>query len=220
MPQPSVSSPDGKLHLQVKTESGKLYYELSLNGKPILAKSRLGFVLREDTLANNLEITEVLRTSHHDTWEQPWGEDRMVENNYHELTVRLQESSAPGRRFNVIFRLFDDGFGFRYEFPEQEHLKDFVIMDELTEFALTADHKAWSTPYEAYFYEALYTPSPVSKLGWVNTPLTMETSDGLFLSIHEANLTDYAAMNLIPQEKGSTTLKANLTPGLREKKSS
>ena len=84
-------------------------------------------------------------------------------------------------------------------------------MDELTEFALTGDHKAWSIPYEAHFYEALYEASPVSKLGWVSTPLTMETNDGLFLSIHEANLTDYAAMNLIPKE-GSMTLKANLTP--------
>lgn len=90
-------------------------------------------------------------------------------------------------------------------------------MDELTEFALTGDHKAWSIPYEAHFYEALYEASPVSKLGWVSTPLTMETNDGLFLSIHEANLTDYAAMNLIPKE-GSMTLKANLLHGLREKK--
>lgn len=212
VPQPSVDSPDGKLNLQVKTESGKLHYELSLGGRPILGKSRLGFVLKEDTLANHLEITEILHASCNETWEQPWGEDRTVENNYNELTVRLQESSAPGRRFSVVFRLFNDGLAFRYEFPQQEHLKDFVIMDELTEFALTGDHKAWSTPYEAYFYEALYTPSPVSKLGWVNTPLTLETSDGLFLSIHEANLTDYAAMNLIPRKAGSTTLKANLTP--------
>ena len=209
--QLSVSSPDGNLCLHVETENGKLYYELSRNGKPILDKSRLGFILKEDTLAGHLEITEALHHSFSGTWEQIWGEDRIVENNYHEMTIRVQKTSAPKRKFNVVFRLFNDGFGFRYEFPEQEALKDFVIMDELTEFALTGDHKAWSIPYETHFYEALYEASPVSKLGWVSTPLTMETNDGLFLSIHEANLTDYAAMNLIPKE-GSMTLKANLTP--------
>lgn len=209
---PSVTSPDGKLSLHVETEHGKLYYELWHNGKPLLGKSRLGFVLKDDSLAHNLEITEVLHHSFSDTWEQVWGEDRIVKNNYHELTVRVQETSAQGRKFNVVFRLFDDGFGFRYEFPEQESLKDFVIMDELTEFALTADHKVWSIPYEAHFYEALYQESPVSNLDRVSTPLTMETADGLHLSIHEANLTDYAAMNLAPPAAGSTTLKAHLTP--------
>ena len=209
--QLSVGSPDGNLCLHVETENGKLYYELSRNGKPILDKSRLGFILKEDTLADHLEITEALHHSFSGTWEQIWGEDRIVENNYHEMTIHVQETSAHKRKFNVVFRLFNDGFGFRYEFPEQEALKDFVIMDELTEFALTGDHKAWFIPHEAHFYEALYEAAPVSKLGWVSTPLTMETNDGLFLSIHEANLTDYAAMNLIPKE-GSTTLKANLTP--------
>ena len=162
--QLSVSSPDGNLCLHVETENGKLYYELSRNGKPILDKSRLGFILKEDTLAGHLEITEALHHSFSGTWEQIWGEDRIVENNYHEMTIRVQKTSTPKRKFNVVFRLFNDGFGFRYEFPEQEALKDFVIMDELTEFALTGDHKAWSIPYEAHFYEALYEASPVSKL--------------------------------------------------------
>lgn len=212
--QSSVNSPDGRLSLRIETENGKLYYELSRDGKPILAKSRLGFILKEDTLANDLKITKVLHSSFSETWEQLWGEDRMVANIYHEMTVHVQEVTEreQRRKFNVVFRLFDDGFGFRYEFPEQEELKEFIIMDELTEFALTDNHRAWYIPYEAHFYEALYNESPISELHWVSTPLTMETRDGLFFSIHEANLTDYAAMNLIPRDKGSTTLKANLTP--------
>ena len=118
--QLSVNSPDGNLSLHVETENGKLYYKLSRNGKPILDKSRLGFILKEDTLADHLEIIEVLHHSFSGTWEQIWGEDRIVENNYHEMTIRVQERSAHKRKFNVVFRLFNDGFGFRNEFPEQD----------------------------------------------------------------------------------------------------
>ena len=106
--QLSVNSPDGNLRLHVKTENGKLYYELSRNGKPILDKSRLGFILKEDILADHLEITEALHHSFSGTWEQIWGEDRIVGNNYHEMTIHVQETSAHKRKFNVVFRLFND----------------------------------------------------------------------------------------------------------------
>lgn len=119
-------------------------------------------------------------------------------------------SPAP-RRLTVVFRVFDDGVGFRYEIPEQAGLVSFDIMDELTEFALPAPHDAWWIPaYKDNRYEYLYTKSPVDQLDVVHTPLTMETRDGLFLSIHEANLVDYASMTL--RNAGNNVLKCDLVP--------
>ncbi|KAA6332673.1 alpha-glucosidase, partial [termite gut metagenome] len=115
------------------------------------------------------------------------------------MVVNLKERNGAQRRLSVIFRSFDDGIGFRYEFPEQENLKDFVITDERTEFSLPDGGKAWSIPaYHTEYYEGLYKSSAVNELDTVSTPLTMEVNDSLYISIHEANLTDYAAMNLTP----------------------
>ena len=207
----SVDSPDGSLKLEAEIKSGKLYYNMTRNGKPVINKSNLGFILANGPLGKDLKIHDYTFSSHNETWTQTWGEETSVVNNYKELKLSVVEKSALKRKFDIVFRLFKDGLGFRYEFPEQENLGDFVIMDELTEFALTGNHISWSIPYNAYFYEALYESAPVNTLGWVSTPLTMQTKDGLYLSIHEANLTDYAAMNLVPKS-GSNTLKANLTP--------
>lgn len=206
-----ATSPNSKLKLQTEIDKGKLYYSLSRNEKVIVNKSLLGFELSDGTLGENLEITNVQHREFDETWNQLWGEDNQVRNHYHEMKITVKERNHLSRTFDVVFRLFDDGFGFRYEFPEQESLTEFTIMDELTEFAMTANHVSWSIPYAAHFYEALYTSAPINTLGWVATPLTMETEDSLYLSIHEANLTDYAAMNLIAKD-GTTTLKANLTP--------
>lgn len=211
LPSLSVTSPDGSLCISAEIKSGRLYYTLSKNKTVIIDKSLLGFELADGVLGENLEITHVQQSKFNETWNQVWGEDNEVQNHYHEMRVTVKEKNNRPRTFSVVFRLFDDGLGFRYEFPEQEHLTDFVIMDEWTEFTMTDNHTSWSIPYEAEFYEALYKSAPINSLGWVSTPLTMETRNGLFLSIHEANLTDYAAMNLI-SKNGTTTLKANLTP--------
>jgi alpha-glucosidase len=127
------------------------------------------------------------------------------------MKVSVKENSELTRELVINFRVFDDGFGFRYEFPEQKNLKEFIIMDELTEFNFADDHKTWSIPYNTAFYEGLYKSNPISKLDTVATPLTMETKNGLFLTVHQANLTDYASMNLAGDKK-STKLKAYLTP--------
>jgi alpha-glucosidase len=209
--QLSVSSPNVALTLKADVDSSRVFYSLSRNGKPVLNKSALGFILAGGSLKENLEIYKVTHSSYNKTWNQVCGEEKIVKNNYNEMKIRVQEKTELKRKFDVVFRVFNDGIGFRYEFPKQKNLKDFVIMDELTEFALTGNHTSWSIPYESFFYEALYKSAPVDSIGWVCTPLTMETKDGLYLSIHEANLTDYAAMNLIPKNR-SNTLKANLTP--------
>lgn len=207
----SVSSPDGSIRVQAGIENGKVYYTVDKKDKAILNKSFLGFVLKDGELGKDVTITDVKHSSFSEKWDQPWGEEITVDNTYNEMTVDVQENGGLKRKFSVVFRIFNDGIGFRYVFPEQENLKDFVIMDELTEFALVGDHKAWSIPTSTLYFENLYKPSPVTSLDTVCTPLTMETKDGLYLSIHEANLTDYAGLNLTP-EKGTTTLKAYLTP--------
>ncbi len=209
--QPLVSSPDGSIRVHVGIEEGKLYYSVDKNDKVILNKSLLGFVLKDSELNKNFKITNTEESSFSDTWTQPWGEETTVDNKYNQLKVDMEESAGLKRKLSVVFRVFDDGVGFRYEFPEQENLNDFIIMDEMTEFALADNHKAWSIPYDTEYYEGLYKAAPANELDTVCTPLTMETKDGLYLTIHEANLTDYAAMNLIPENKTSV-LKTYLSP--------
>lgn len=207
-----VKSPDGTVVIQSGIEAGKIYYTVSKNDKLILNKSFLGFVLKDGDLSKGFKIVNAEQSSFSETWDQPWGEEISVDNTYNQMKLNVEEADGLKRRFSIVFRAFNDGIGFRYEFPEQENLKDFVIMDELTEFALEGNHQAWSFPaYSTLYYEGLYKKAPVNTLDTVCTPLTMVTADGMYLTIHEANLTDYAAMNLAPVNKTSV-LKADLTP--------
>lgn len=210
-----VKSPDGRLVLTADVKNGKPCYELSRGNEPIILPSSLGFRLEDGLLAEGFKLLACSRDSKDETWEQPWGEERLVRNRYNELTLRLQEKAGKGRRLNIVFRLFDDGLGFRYEFPRQANLKAFRIMDELTEFALPWDAEAWSQPTnDTKYYEALYTREPVSRKDTVATPMTLEVNDSLYLAIHEADLTDYASLNLTPRsgKKGTVRLLTVLTP--------
>lgn len=206
-----VKSPDGTITLEVGINQSRVFYKVNKNGKPILNPSYLGFELKGSSLKNQFSVKNISHSTFDETWKQPWGEEIEVRNHYNEMKVSIKENSKLAREFIINFRVFDDGFGFRYEFPEQKNLKEFVIMDELTEFNFSEDHKTWSIPYNTEFYEGLYKSNPISKLDTVATPLTMETKSGLFLTVHEANLTDYAAMNLYGDKK-STKLKTYLTP--------
>jgi alpha-glucosidase len=131
-------------------------------------------------------------------WEQPWGEVALVRDLHNELRVSVAETAEPGRRFVVVFRAFEDGIAFRYELPEQPGLGEFEIMDELTEFHLADDPRAWWIPANdpTHRYELLYRSSPASTIPEVHTPLTLEMLDGPVIVIHEADLVDYAGMNL------------------------
>ncbi len=206
-----VTSPDQSIAIQAGEENGRIFYTVSKNGKTLLDKSFLGFLLKDGPLGEDVAITDVSHTSFSGSWDQTWGEEIVVDNTYNQMTLQVAEKSGLKRRFDVVFRVFDDGFGFRYEFPKQPGLNEFVIMDEYTEFNFTGKHKAWSIPYGANYYEALYEPHPINELDTVCTPLTIETDDGLYLAVHEANLTDYAAMNLVA-EKGTPNLHVYLTP--------
>lgn len=204
-------SPDGHLQVEVGTDSGRIYYTVSRDSVPVITRSYLGLQLADGDLQNDFSILKVSENAFSETWEQPWGEELTADNTYNQLTLELQQNSGQKRRLNVVFRVFNDGIGFRYEFPDQPNLKKFVIADECTQFTLASDGKAWAIPANVKYYEALYQPVQVKSLQDACTPLTIEMNDSLYITIHEANLTDYAAMNL-KTEGESTTLQADLPP--------
>jgi alpha-glucosidase len=159
----------------------------------------MGFNILEQ--AGNLNKYTLLSSevnSVNETWEQPWGEFRYIEDMHNELIVHLKENGGKNSLLDIHFRVFNDGLGFRYSFPEQKLLDSVVIMDELTQFTFSEDHQVWWIPVhsENSYYESLYRKNRISETDTINTPATFETSNGLFLAIHEANLTDFASMTL------------------------
>jgi alpha-glucosidase len=207
-----VGSPDGRVVVTFALADGVPTYGVSFEEKPVVLPSRLGFWFQSaPPLADGLVIAESARDSHDETWEQPWGETRLVRNHYNQLRVTLQEQGSPGRRFGVVFRVFDDGIGFRYEVPRQAGMEDLLLTDELTEFVLTGDHIAWWIPaYQDNRYEYLYRKTRLSEMDKVHTPLTIRAASDLYLAIHEAALDDYASMTLASQPDHS--LKCDLVP--------
>ncbi len=204
-----LTSPDGSLTVTVGMDGGKAWYQVNRGGETVIGRSALGFVLKDGDFKDNFKQGKVTRASLDETWSQPWGEDAQVRNRYNELRVRLQERSGAKRVLDVVFRAFDDGVAFRYEFPEQPSLKQFVIMDEVTQFALPTDAQAWSIPALTAYYEGIYTREPLSKKGKMSGPVALEVNDSLFMVIMDANLTDYSTMNFAPS---GTTLTVDLVP--------
>lgn len=212
-----VTSPDGRNRVTVAVRDGRLSYSLARDGRWLLLPSLLGFAFRgAPPLRDGLRITDTTRQAHDATWTQPWGEVVRVRDHHNELAVSVEETAAPNRRFTVRVRAFDDGVGFRYEVPDQPGLGAFELSDELTEFALADNARAWWIPSDRPRMdrsEELFSSAPVSTLDSVQTPLTMETTDGrTFLVIHEANLVDYARMNLAGPRMEGRTLRAALAP--------
>lgn len=208
-----VSSPDGKIKVTFFLTAGVPHYKVERGGQGVINSSKLGFTFKDQpALAGDFRITFAKQTSFDETWTQPWGEVKTIRNNYNSLNLSLEEKSKLKRKLNVEFRVYNDGFGFRYEIPAQSNLNDFVIMDELTEFALTADHTAWWIPA---FTDDMDSECPVSKTkvseikAKIHTPVTLEAK-GLYLSIHEAALIDYAGMTLA--NNGNNMFKCDLVP--------
>ena len=204
-----VSSPDGSLTVTVGVDGGKAWYSVTRGQQAVINRSELGFVLKDGDFKDGFKMGKVTRSSLDETWSQPWGEDAQVRNHYNEMRVRLQEKKMKKRNLDVVFRAFDDGVAFRYEFPRQPGLQDFVIMDEMTQFALPSDAQAWSIPALQAYYEGIYTREPLSKKGKMSGPVALEVNDSLYMAIMDANLTDYSTMNFAPD---GTTLKADLVP--------
>ena len=214
-----IASPNGRNEVSVSLDSAAtLRYAIRRDRRAILLPSRLGFAFRgAPTLSGGMRVVDTTRASVDTTWTQPWGEVSRVRDHHRELRVRVAESAGLQREFTVVFRVFDDGIGFRYELPAQANLGEFAISDELTEFALADDAKAWWIPGNRPVpdrYEALYASSPVTTLDTVRTPLTLEMQGGPVVVLHEAALEDYAAMDLARVGTGvmDRTLRPVLAP--------
>ena len=215
--QVRVASPDGRNQVMVAVREGRLTWALQRDGRDLILPSGLGFEFRgAPRLRDGLRLTDSARASHDEWWTQPWGEVARVHDHYNELTVGVEETGAPGRRLLFRVRAFDDGIGFRYEFPEQPAMGDFEITDELTQFSLVDNPRTWWIPSDRPRMdrsEMLYASGPLSVVGNVQTPLTMELRDGrTFMVVHEANLADYARMNLRTFRLEDRTLHADLAP--------
>ena len=198
-----VESPNKSVKIQFLLKEGRPFYKVLYQNKVLVKDSRLGFVLKEQpALDKDFKITSSTKSDADETWTQPWGEVKNIRNHYNGITINLEEQTGLKRKLTVMFRVYDDGIGFRYEVPEQPNLKDFVILDELTEFSLNQDFSCWWIP--AYGTEMdseyLYKNTKLSEIKEkVSTPITLESNDNLFVSIHEAALVDYAGMALALQ---------------------
>ncbi|MGH8179022.1 MAG: glycoside hydrolase family 97 catalytic domain-containing protein, partial [Steroidobacter sp.] len=209
----SLASPDAVLSVDFALDDeGRPLYSVNRNEQPVIAPSRLGFILADaPKLERKFALTSKSTRSSDETWEQPWGERRFVRNRYNELRLSLTETSALKRRLDVVFRLYDDGLGFRYEFPDQSALRAIQVMEELTEFAVVEPATAWWIPAgEWNRYEYLYNRTPLVEVSQAHTPITLRTDDGLHIAFHEAALVDYSAMWLRRVE--GQRFKAALAP--------
>ncbi len=209
------SSPDGNIKVEFFTKGkGEPVYKVSYKGNTVIDTSVLGFDFSNNmSVKDELKIISSSTDSFTEEWEMPWGEKRIVDNTYNELTINLKQDKTDFS-FSLKFRIYDYGLGFRYDFPEQKEIKELIILDENTTFKLTGDHKCWWIPGDWDIYEHLYNTTLFSEIdatskrghpalaqtyipeNAVNTPVTMKTAEGLYLSFHEADLTDYASMTL------------------------
>ncbi|WP_373056488.1 glycoside hydrolase family 97 protein [Zunongwangia sp. H14] len=211
-----LKSPDGQLEIQFSLKNqGAPFYRLSYKSNPVIEPSSLGFQLKEEEdLLHNFEVEKVDTTTYDETWEPVWGEQKEIRNQYKELAVHLQQKETE-RKLIIRFRLFNDGLGFRYEFPQQKNLGHFVIVNEKTQFAMTGDHTAFWIPGDYDTQEYDYTESKLSEIRelmagaitenvsqtsfsptGVQTALMMKTDDGLYINLHEAALVNYPVMHL------------------------
>lgn len=229
--QHSQTSPDGNVKLTFAlNEIGKPYYKVSYKNKEVIKESFLGLELKNTTnFISDFSIKKTEKNTFDQTWEPVWGEESKIRNHYNELLVSLYQKTSD-RILNIRFRVYDDGVGFRYEFPQQKNLTYFTIVEEWTEFAMTADHTAWwiAGDYDTQEYD--YTESRLSQIGLlsqgaisgnasqtpfsrtgVQTSLMMKTDDNLYINIHEAALVDYSCMHLNLNET-NLVFQSHLTP--------
>lgn len=208
-----VLSPDGRIEVILELTAGTPAYSVTRDGRPVIQPSTLGFIFKDDApMTGGFVVDGVERNTIDETWEPVWGSDSEVVNRCNELAVHLRQPRELGRMMTVVFRVFDDGVGFRYALPAQQHLGALDIVSEETTFRFAGDHTVWWIPNDYDSYEHLFRETRLSAIEGANTPVTMETSEGLYLSIHEANLTGYSAMTLVPEEGVPNAFRADLVP--------
>ena len=251
-----VTSPDGKMELSFSLDNGRPTYTLRVDGKTVVAPSHLGYQLKKENgekstdfdwkpsratdkeasrkadFFSDFTLEKFENNSFDETWKPVWGEESSIRNHYNELLVQLKQTKN-NRFLNIRFRLFNDGLGFRYEFPDQKDLTYFVVAEELTEFAMTGNHTAWWVAGDYDTQEYNYQTTKLSEIRGrmkraisenasstpigpttVQTALQMRTDDGLYLNLHEAACTDYPTMHLTYQENNNTFV-SHLTPDAR-----
>jgi alpha-glucosidase len=208
-----VASPDGRVSASLSIRRGVPHYRIDFGGKPVILPSPMGFTFRNRApFLDGFKIAGVDTGSLDQTWVPVWGQRGEIRNSYNELKVTLVQEKTGRREMVVVFRVFDDGVGFRYEIPRQPDIQEFEIMAEKTQFTFAADHSAWWIPADLDSYEHLYRHTPLSEVKAVATPFTMETPDGLCISVHEAALTDYPEMTLSAVWRRDLVLESNLAP--------
>ena len=212
----SITSPNGNLHLDFTVNAqGEPVYQLIYKGKAVVKPSKLGLELKDDPgLMSNFTLTGTETSTFDETWKPVWGEVAQIRNHYNELVVTL-EQKAQNRNMIIRFRLYNDGLGFRYEFPLQKNLNYFIVKEEHTQFAMTGDHLVFWIPGDYDTQEYDYTESKLSEIRGlmesavtvnasqfvfsptgVQTSLQMKTDDGIYINLHEAALVDYSCMHL------------------------
>lgn len=237
------SSPNGKVKVEFDVVDGIPQYAITYKGKDAIKPSRLGLELINDySLLDNFKLKKAKKSSFDETWTPVWGESSTIRNNYNELEVQLEQivpdkPKKEARRYVTIrFRVYNDGVGFRYEFPDQENLTYFTVKEEHTEFAMTGDHTAYWIPGDYDTQEYDYVVSRLSEIGsifdtaytgnasqtafsktGVQTSLQLKTDEGLYINIHEAALVDYSCMHLNLDDK-NFVFRSWLTPDARGNK--
>ncbi len=231
-----LKSPNGRLAMHFEVDGmGCPVYTLSYKGKPVIKRSRLGLEAEGFSLREGFQLQKAETATFDETWKPVWGEVSSIRNHYNELAVTLHQAKED-RTIRIRFRLYDDGLGFRYEFPEQKNLVYFVIKDEYSEFAMAGDHKAFWIPGDYDTQEYDYTESHLSEIRklmkaaitfntsqspfsptGVQTAFMMESADGLDINLHEAALVDYPCMSLELDDK-TMTFRSWLTPDAQGKK--
>lgn len=235
----TVTSPNGNVEVKFSLDNGRPTYEMTYKGKAVVKPSHLGLELvktkhaskgmEETDLMDGFTVTDTQTSTFDETWKPVWGQTATIRNHYNEMAVTLNQPASK-RNIVIRFRVYDDGMGLRYEFPQQNELNYFVIKEEHTQFAMAGDHTAWWIPgdYDTQEYETVesklseirglmkdaITPNssqtPFSPTG-VQTALQMKTADGLYINIHEAACVNYATMHLNLDDK-AMVFESWLTP--------
>ena len=225
------ASPNGNVVVSFSlNKQGVPFYKISYKNKPVIKESSLGFLLKgSESLTENFKILDAQKTNFKETWQPVWGEEIEILNHYNELLVSLEQTTSL-RKMNIRFRVYNEGVGFRYEFPQQKELTYFVISEELSQFAMAGDHTAWWIPGDYDTQEYDYTEcklsqireqmpqaviknvcqTPFSPTG-VQTSLMMKSQDGLYINLHEAALVNYPCMHLNLDDK-KFIFQSHLTP--------
>lgn len=216
----SIESPSGNIVLNTQLINNKLYYSVSNKLEQLFQLSSLGFVLKGNDSITDFKIIHHENTTYNETWKPVWGQFNSINNHYNQIIIYL-EDVLKKRPLEICFRVYNDGFAFRYHMPSVN--SDIEIMSEESRFNFVENHDCWWIWADYNTLEKLYNHTDLKQASHVAAPFTMKTNKGTYISIHEATLDDYSSMTLKQDQKDSLSFKVNLVPwadGSAVKKSS